>query len=225
MPPIARSRDGTRRRATPRAMATSRTVLHINSSARVAGSASRALTQRLVDRMARGGAAVIARDVGATQTPSYVNEAWIGAAFTPEANRTPAHARALEESDALIEELRASDVVVVGASMYNFGVPAALKAYFDQVARAGVTFRYNDQGVPEGLLRHKKAFVVVTSGGVPMDAPGMDFATPHVKTFLGLLGVRDVTVIDATGQMKRDDANSSAEAAIDAIDIDAAFAR
>ena len=106
----------------------------------------------------------------------------------------------------------------------NFGVPASLKAYFDQVARAGVTFKYNEQGVPEGLLKNKKAFVVVTSGGVPMNAPGMDFMTPHVTTFLNLLGVTDVTVIDASAQMKREDANETAKAAIDAIDLDTVFA-
>lgn len=106
----------------------------------------------------------------------------------------------------------------------NFGVPSTLKAYFDQVARAGVTFKYNDQGVPEGLLTNKKAYVVVSSGGVPMNAPGMDFLTPHVKTFLGLLGISDVTFIDATGQMKREDANESATAVINDIDIDAMLA-
>jgi hypothetical protein len=106
----------------------------------------------------------------------------------------------------------------------NFSVTATLKAYFDQVARAGVTFKYNDQGVPEGLLTNKKAYVVVSSGGVPMNAPGMDFLTPHVKTFLGLLGISDVTFIDATGQMKREDANESATAVINAIDIDAMLA-
>lgn len=168
-------------------------------------------------------AAVATRDL-ATCPPSFVTEAWIGASFTPEENRTAAQIEALRESDALIAELRASDVIVIGAAMYNFGVPAALKAYFDQVARAGVTFKYNEQGVPVGLLENKKAFVVVASGGVPMNAPGYDFLTPHVKTFLGLLGITDVTFIDASSQMKRDDANESATAAIEAIDLDAVFA-
>ena len=117
-----------------------------------------------------------------------------------------------------------TDIARARARVDNFGVPASLKAYFDQVARAGVTFKYNEQGVPVGLLRNKKAFVVVTSGGVPMNAPGMDFMTPHVKTFLGLLGIVDVVFIDASAQMKRADANESAAAAIDAIDLDAVFA-
>ncbi|CEF97492.1 NADH-azoreductase, FMN-dependent [Ostreococcus tauri] len=208
-------------------MSAVRTILHINSSARMSGSASRALSQALVDRIKShvGERVVIkTRDVGATQPPSFVNEQWIGASFTPEENRTDAQRETLRESDGLIEELRSSDVVVVGAAMYNFGVPAALKAYFDQVARAGVTFKYNDQGVPEGLLKGKKAFIVVTSGGVPMNASGMDFMTPHVVTFLGLLGITDVSVIDASSQMKRDDANDVAKAAIDAIDLDAVLA-
>jgi len=105
----------------------------------------------------------------------------------------------------------------------NFGVPATLKAYFDQVARAGVTFKYNEQGYPEGLLKNKKAFVIVTSGGVPMNSP-MDHMTPHLKTFLGLIGVVDVTVIDATSQMKRANASESALDVINAIDLDAVFA-
>jgi len=206
-------------------MATARSILHINSSARVAGSASRALTNALVARMRAHApdVAVTHRDVGA-HPPSFVTEAWIGASFTPEENRTEAQRAALRESDALIAELRSSDVVVIGAAMYNFGVPASLKSYFDQVARAGVTFRYNEQGVPEGLLENKKAFVVVSSGGVPMNAPGYDLMTPHVKTFLGLLGITDVTFIDASGQMKRDDASASATEAIEAIDLNAVFA-
>lgn len=205
-------------------MAAARVVLHVNSSARVAGSASRALSAALVNRMqSHCGAVVTHRDLAACP-PSFVSEAWIGASFTPAENRTATQLDALRESDALIAELQRSDVIVIGAAMYNFGVPASLKAYFDQVARAGVTFKYNEQGVPVGLLENKKAFVVVSSGGVPMNAPGYDCLTPHVKTFLGLLGINDVTFIDASMQMKRGDANESAMAAIEAIDLDAVFA-
>ena len=101
----------------------------------------------------------------------------------------------LAASDALVEELRGADVVVIGSPIYNFGVPAALKAWVDMIARARLTFRYTPEG-PRGLLDGKKAYVVIASGGVPVDSP-VDFATPYLRQALRFVGITDVDVIAA----------------------------
>ena len=135
-----------RRARTPSSpvMSTTRTILHLTSSARVHGSASRALSQTLIERLTRhaGGARAVVktRDVGATQAPSFVNDAWIAASFTPEENRTAAQKEALKESDALIEELKASDVLVIGASMCTSRATAA------RAARDGVMWMMTWRG-------------------------------------------------------------------------------
>jgi FMN-dependent NADH-azoreductase len=105
--------------------------------------------------------------------------------------------RLAAESDALIGELERADVIVIGLPMYNFGVPSTLKAYFDHVARAGVTFRYTAQG-PVGLLTGKKAFVFATRGGRHAGTPS-DLQTAFVRQFLGFIGIRDVQFVYAEG--------------------------
>jgi FMN-dependent NADH-azoreductase len=124
-----------------------------------------------------------------------VDEVWINANFTAEEERTAAQRDRLAESDALVAELKGADVVIIGAPTYNFGVPASLKAWIDMIARARLTFRYTGNG-PEGLLHGKKAYVIVTSGGVPVDSP-FDFATPYLRHALGFVGITDVEIIAA----------------------------
>ena len=181
-------------------MTTDRTfnVLRIDASARYEGSSSRALTDAAIEalRTRYSDIRVVDRDLG--RGLPFVDEAWVGATFTPVTERTPAQHTALAGSDTLVAELEAADLVIIGTPMYNFGVPAVLKAWMDQVARAGRTFRYTESG-PEGLLKGKRAWVAVTSGGVPLNAP-VDFATPHLVQFLGFLGINDIEVIDGGGQ-------------------------
>ncbi len=115
----------------------------------------------------------------------------------PEAeNEVQANAQAL--SDELIAELKAADLLVIGAPMYNFGIPSTLKAWFDYVLRAGVTFSYSEAG-PEGLLKGKRAIVVLTRGGLYSEGPAqlMDAQEPHLRTLLGFIGITDVTFIRA----------------------------
>jgi FMN-dependent NADH-azoreductase len=138
----------------------------------------------------------------------FVDEAWIEANFTAAEERNASQRAALAESDALVAELEAADVLVIGAPIYNFGVPAALKAWVDMIARARLTFRYTENG-PEGLLEGRKAYVVIASGGVPVDS-AVDFATPYLRQALGFVGIRDVEIIAA------DQLNSRAEESIDA---------
>jgi FMN-dependent NADH-azoreductase len=125
----------------------------------------------------------------------FIDESWIGANFTADEDRNPMQVDRLQQSNNLVAEIQQADVIVIGSPIYNFSVPAVLKAWVDQIARAGLTFRYTDQG-PVGLMTGKQAILVMASGGVPIESE-LDFATPYLKQVLRFIGVNDVTVIDA----------------------------
>jgi FMN-dependent NADH-azoreductase len=170
-------------------------VLAINSSGRRDGSITRELTSDLVAalRDRHGAIQLTRRDVG-TGLP-FVDAAWIEANFTPDESRTQEHFASLALSAELVEELKTADAIVIGVPVYNFSIPAALKAWIDMVSRARLTFRYTENG-PVGLLAGKKAYVVVATGGVPVGGP-MDFATPYLRHALAFLGITDVEVVAA----------------------------
>ncbi|MEM6513878.1 MAG: NAD(P)H-dependent oxidoreductase [Pseudomonadota bacterium] len=170
-------------------------VLAINASGRHHGSLSRTLSADLINALEthHGDLDVVTRDLA--DGVGFVNEAWIDAAFTDPDDHSDAQKSALAESDALVAELQAADVVVIATPIYNFGVPASLKAWFDQVARARVTFAYTDKG-PVGLLDGKQAYLLVVSGGVDMDSPA-DFATPWLRQVLTFIGIDDITSVGA----------------------------
>ncbi len=189
-------------------------ILRIDASMRHTGSVTRALTDKLVARLraALPGSQVTRRDLAAGVP--LVDEAWIGANFTDPAERDDAQRAALAESDELVAEIRAADTLVIGLPIYNFGVPAAFKAWIDMIARARETFRYTETG-PEGLLVGKRALVVVASGGVPVGSAA-DFATPYVRHVLAFIGITDVEFISADQLMADSDtAISTAEARIE----------
>jgi FMN-dependent NADH-azoreductase len=166
-------------------------ILKIDASARRTGSVSRELTDRIVSRY--DGAEVTTRDL-AKGLP-LIDEAWIEANFTPAGDRTAAQAEKLALSDDLVDELKAADVLVIGLPIYNFSVPAALKAWIDQVARAGVTFEYSEYG-PKGLLEGKRAIVAVASGGTETGSE-IDFATGYLQHILAFIGITDVIFVSA----------------------------
>jgi FMN-dependent NADH-azoreductase len=170
-------------------------VLKIDSSGRRNGSTTRALTGDLVSALEQrhGGIDLVERDLSSGLP--FVDERWIGANFTPAEERSDEHRQTLAESDRLVAELKAADVIVIGAPVYNFGVPAVLKAWIDMIARARLTFRYTPNG-PEGLLEGKKAYLVMSSGGTPVDSD-IDFATPYLRHALRFVGITDVEVIAA----------------------------
>jgi len=178
-------------------------ILEVQASARAAGSMSRALTADLIAALEdRYGVAEITRRDLAQGLP-FVDEAWVAANLTPVEERTSTHHQILSRSDDLVAELQKADVIVIGAPMYNFSVPAVLKAWIDMIARARLTFRYAENGV-EGLLKDKKAYVVVPSGGVPIGTPA-DFATPYLRHALGFVGITDVEFIGAQGADRGND--------------------
>lgn len=170
---------------------TATAILRIDTSARSSGSVSRDLTDRVIARFPD--ATVTTRDL-APGLP-LIDETWVGANFTPAADRTPDQRAVLALSDELIAEVEAADTLVIGLPIYNFGVPATLKAWVDQVARAGVTFRYTENG-PEGLLQGKRAIVIVASGGTRAGSE-IDFATGYIRHVLGFVGITEVEFVTA----------------------------
>jgi FMN-dependent NADH-azoreductase len=170
-------------------------ALVVNSSGRTEQSVSRQLVAELVARLKANHADfhVTYRDV-ATSLP-FVNDLMIGGFYLPEAHRTAEQRQALAFSDQLVQELKSADVLIIGAPIYNFGIPAALKTWVDLIARAGLTFQYSAVG-PEGLLQGKRAYLVVTSGGVAVGSPA-DLATPYLRQILAFVGITDVQLISA----------------------------
>lgn len=183
-------------------------ILLVQSSARTDASVSRRLARELADSL---GGPVTLRDVAAQG--EFIDGDWVAANFTPAPDRNPAQSARLESSDMLVAEIQDADIVVIGMPIYNFGIPASLKAWIDQVARAGVTFKYTENG-PVGLLTGKKAYIVVASGGTQALSE-IDFATPHLRHVLGFIGISDVTIVGADQQMMRGaEAVTQAEAQI-----------
>ena len=194
-------------------------ILSVQSSSRdAAQSVSRQLSERLIERLAAGesDARVVRRE--ASDGVPVVSTAWTAGAYIPEGDRTPEQREALNISDELVAELEAADVIVIGAPVYNFGIPGALKLWIDQVCRAGVTFRYGENG-PVGLLEGKRAFVVVSSGGTEAGS-AIDFVTPYLRHVLGFIGIIDVEIIAADRLMVN--GTAPIEAANDRIDALAA---
>lgn len=181
-------------------MTQSNNILRVDASARKAGSSSRALTDALIAKLAPD--TIITRDL--TEALPFVTEDWVGANFTDEGERTEAQKAELALSDSLVDELFAADTLVIGTPIYNFAVPAALKAWIDLVARARKTFHYTANG-PEGLLTNKKAYVLIASGGTEVGS-AIDFASGYLRHILGFVGITDVTVIAADQQMIKGEA-------------------
>lgn len=183
-------------------------VLEISASGRRGGSVSRRLTNEILEALEdrHGDVRVVRRDLA--EGVPQVDEAWIDANFTPPEDRSGEQRAALAQSDEFVAELERADVVIIGTPIYNFGVPAALKAWIDLIARARRTFRYTADG-PEGLLRGKKAYIVVASGGVAVDS-AQDFATPYLRHALAFVGIADIEVVAA------DKLNSQYDEALDA---------
>lgn len=173
-------------------------ILQINASARREGANSTKLANTVTERLkaAHPAATVTLRDLAATPV-TVLDEAALGALFTPAEQRSATQAAVVSEYDALIAEIQAHDAIVLGVPMYNFGVPVQLKAWIDAIARAGVTFRYTESG-PEGLIKGKTVYVALARGGLYRDQPH-DSQVPYLKTVLGFLGLTDVRFIYAEG--------------------------
>jgi FMN-dependent NADH-azoreductase len=177
-------------------------ILQVNSSARAYANGAGSISTRLGDELAH---ALLAANPGATHTlrdlarqpHPVLDEATLGALFTPADARTPEQAARVALDDALIAEIQAADVVVLGVPMYNFGITAQLKNWIDAIARVRVTFQYTEKG-PVGLLTGKKVYAVLSRGGLHRDTE-RDSQVPYLKAVLGFLGMTDLRFIFAEG--------------------------
>lgn len=165
-------------------------ILHIDSSARISGSETRRITAEVVAEL---GGSVTRRDL-ATPLP-LLTEDWVGANFTAADQRSPDQQDTLALSDTLVDELIAADVIIIGAPIYNFSVPAVLKAWVDLIARVGRSFHYTENG-PQGLLSGKRAIIAMASGGTPLGSD-WDFATGYLRHIMGFVGITDVSFVSA----------------------------
>lgn len=180
---------------------------------------SKALAEHFIAQAeSRDGVEVTHRDLVASELP-HLNLAELGSWQVAEEERSAEQRELAARSDALIEELKAHDVVVLAVPMYNFGIPSQLKAWFDRVMRAGVTFRYTENG-PQGLVEGKRAVILAARGG-QYAGTEMDTQTPHLKLMLGMIGIKEVDSVFAEGlnmgEGKRDAALREARQAIDGL--------
>ncbi len=195
-------------------------ILVIQSSARQAGSLSREYTANLVAKLQAQypEAKVVTRDLAAQALP-HLDETLLNGWMKPVDQQTDAERAASDRSNELVDELLASDVVVIGSPMYNFGITSTLKAWFDHVLRAGRTFKYTETG-PVGLTADRKVFVVTSRGGRHQGMP-QDHQQPYITTALGFIGIQDVTFLHVEGQSmgeaEADKGRAEVEAALAAV--------
>jgi len=189
-------------------------ILRLDASANPTASTSQKLGDRLVDRLRQTHADIEIRCRDLNQELSFIDESWIDANLAPADERSASQQQTLALSDSLIEELTWADHIVLTTPMYNFGVPAALKAWIDLICRAGITFRYTENG-PEGLLEGKSADLVITTGGVPLGSP-VDFVSAYLRQVMSFIGIEEVEIFGA--DRMNIDAEASLSAAVAKID-------
>ena len=177
-------------------------VLHIISSPKGEASVTRKLGNVIIEKIrAKYPDAVVKERDLATDVFPHLDEMQIGSWFAPAAARTPEQTNAIEVSDEAIREMQEADIYVIGAPFYNFAIPSTLKAYLDHVVRPGITFRYNEQGQPEGFLKNKTAYIATASSGIYSEGPfqSFDYVSPYLTFLLGFLGITDVSFVRAEG--------------------------
>lgn len=186
-------------------------ALVLRSSAMGAASVSNRLIDGFIANLLSTDPAVTVRqrDLDAEPAPHITAQTLAGIGRPAPETKAAIPTRAL--SDTLLDELVAADLLVIGAPMYNFGLPTPLKSWFDYVLRAGTTFRYTAEG-PEGLLKGKRAVVVATRGGFYSEGPAaaFDHSLPHLKVLLGFMGITEVETVVAEGLATGEDAANRA---------------
>ena len=169
-------------------------IYQIDSSARKKGSTSRALAKKVLDKIKKTGDEVIYRDLDDEMV--FVSGLTESGMKIDIKDQTEHHKKMFELSDTLVRELKESDIIIISAPIYNYGPPATLKAWSDLAARVGETFRFKSNGRREGLLKNKRAFLVITSGGTKLNSDE-DFLTPWLKFILNFFGIEKIDIICA----------------------------
>jgi FMN-dependent NADH-azoreductase len=192
-------------------------IYQIDSSARKEGSTSRALAKKLLNKIKKPEDEIIYRDLDNEMV--FVSGLTESGMKIDKKDQTEHHKKMFELSDTLVKELKESDIIIISAPIYNYGPPATLKAWSDLAARIGETFRFKPNGRREGLLKNKKAYLVITSGGTKLNSEE-DFLTPWLKFILNFFGIDQVEIISAD-QMALDYEKSirEAESQIDKIKV------
>ena len=196
-------------------------ILNIISSPRGADSYSIQLAQALIDKLnsAHPRSDVKTVDLVKRKFP-HLEEAAITSFFTPVDKHSEKDKEAIRHSDEAIREVMEADILVIGAPMYNFTIHSTLKAWIDHIVRKGVTFSYSEKG-PEGLVKGKKVYLILSTGGVYSDGPmkTYDFVEPYLRWMLGFIGLTDITILRVEGTSIPDLKDTALEKAINAISL------
>jgi FMN-dependent NADH-azoreductase len=194
-------------------------ILHIISSPNGENSFSIKLGNAIIGKLkaANPDSTITVKDLTKNPFP-HLEEATLAAFFTPAENHTLEHKEALKNSDQAIAEIKDADIIVIGAPLWNFGVPSVLKAWIDHIARANITFKYDETGV-EGLVKNKVVYVAMSSGGIYSDGPMQpyDFVSSYLKSLLGFLGMTDSTIFRVEGSAYPGQAEIALQKGIDSI--------
>ena len=169
-------------------------IYQIDSSARKQGSSSRALAKKLLEKIKKPDDEIIYRDLDDEMV--FVSGLTESGMKIDKKDQTEHHKKIFELSDKLVKELKESDIIIISAPIYNYGPPATLKAWSDLAARVGETFRFKENGRREGLLKNKRAYLVITSGGTKLNSKE-DFLTPWLKFILNFFGIEKIDIISA----------------------------
>ena len=201
-----------------------RTLLVIEASPRGEHSMSRGLTQRFVEAWVNNNpdSRVVRRDLMKTDLP-FVTMPWLGAYFTPSDQHSPEMKELIRLSDELVAEILAADVIAIGTPVYNYNVPAVLKAYIDHIVRKGLTPGYSG----EGLVRGKKCTILMASGGAYTEGSPIrdrDIATTYLRLILKVIGIEDVTVVAGGNAKAFDMGETTREAFLQKFDLEIAAA-
>ncbi|WP_462266721.1 FMN-dependent NADH-azoreductase [Mucilaginibacter sp.] len=176
-------------------------ILSIISSPRGGASNSIKLANAIIEKLKEKDPAATVQVKDLTKGPfPHLEEAHLNAFFTPADQHTDENKAAIKHSNEAIQEIMDADIIVIGAPMYNFSIPSTLKAWIDHICRAGITFKYTENG-PQGLITGKKVYIAITTGGVYSEGPykSADFVAPYLKTLFGFIGMTDVTIVRAEG--------------------------
>ena len=169
-------------------------IYQIDSSARKEGSTSRSLAKKLLEKIKKPEDEVIYRDLNDEMV--FVSGLTESGMNIDEKDQNENHKKMFKLSDQLVKELKESDIIIISAPIYNYGPPATLKAWSDLAARVGETFRFKPNGRREGLLKNKRAYLVITSGGTKLNS-NEDFLTPWLKYILNFFGINKIDIICA----------------------------
>jgi FMN-dependent NADH-azoreductase len=176
-------------------------ILSIETSAKAGDSFSNKLSNAILDKLKATypGSEVKVHNLAKKPFP-HLEETHLAAFFTPPEAHSDVQKTAIKHSDEAIKEIMDADIIVIGVPLYNFGIPSTLKAWIDHIVRAGITFTYAS-GIPEGLIKNKKVYLAIASGGVYTDGPmkSYDFTEPYLRTVLGFIGLTDITVLRVEG--------------------------